>query len=135
MSWFVQLLVNKMPVPTVNLIWDMFLLDDIRSIFRAVLTAIKQVHDDCLRLERFDEVLVMMQEFIEKDFEPDMFLNSLGPRISFEEFEASRAYNRIDIIDKLKTQLDKGRVMMPDYDPRKQFIDKFFSFGGLADYY
>ena len=24
---------------------------------------------------------------------------------------------------------------MPDYDPRKQFIDKFFSFGGLADYY
>ena len=41
MSWFVQLLVNKMPVPTVNLIWDMFLLDDIRSIFRAVLTAIK----------------------------------------------------------------------------------------------
>ena len=25
--------------------------------------------------------------------------------------------------------------MMPDYDPRKQFIDKFFSFGGLADYY
>ena len=64
MSWFVQLLVNKMPVATVNLIWDMFLLDDMRSIFRAVLTAIKQVHDACLNLERFDEVLLMIQDFI-----------------------------------------------------------------------
>lgn len=81
----------------------MFLLDDIRSIFRAVLTAIKQVHDQCLNLERFDEVLIMIQEFIEKDFEPEMLLNSLGPRISYEEFDASRERNRIDIIDKLKT--------------------------------
>ena len=65
MAWFVQLLVNKMPLQTVNLVWDMFLLDDIRSIFRAILTAIKQVHDQCLNFERFDEVLIMMQEFIE----------------------------------------------------------------------
>ena len=65
MAWFVQLLVNKMPLQTVNLVWDMFLLDDIRSLFRAILTAIRQVHDQCLNLERFDEVLVMMQEFIE----------------------------------------------------------------------
>jgi len=70
-------------------------------------------------MERFDEVLVMMQEFIEKDFEPEMFLNSLGPRISYDEFDESRARNRLDIIEKLKAQLDKGRVMMPDYDPRK----------------
>ena len=25
--------------------------------------------------------------------------------------------------------------MMPSYDPRKQFIDKFFAFGGLPDYF
>jgi hypothetical protein len=25
--------------------------------------------------------------------------------------------------------------MLPRYDPRKQFIDKFFAFGGLPDYY
>lgn len=25
--------------------------------------------------------------------------------------------------------------MMPNYDPRKQFIDKFFAFGGLPDYF
>lgn len=24
---------------------------------------------------------------------------------------------------------------MPNYDPRKQFIDKFFAFGGLPDYF
>ena len=60
MSWFVQLLVNKMPQATVNLIWDMFLVDDIRSIFRSILTAFKQVQEECLRLERFDEVLLMI---------------------------------------------------------------------------
>ena len=47
MSWFVQLLVNKMPLDTVNLIWDMFLVEDIRVIFRAVLTAFARVHDQC----------------------------------------------------------------------------------------
>ena len=35
----------------------------------------------------------------------------------------------------IKAQLDKGRIMAPNYDPRKQFIDKFFSFGGMPDYY
>ena len=59
-----------------------------------------------------------------------MLLSALGPRISSEDFEASRARQRSEIIVKLKAQLDKGRVMMPDYDPRKQFIDKFFTFGG-----
>ena len=43
MPWFVQLLAGKMPSATVSLIWDMFLLDGIKSIFRAVLTAFKQV--------------------------------------------------------------------------------------------
>jgi len=50
-----------MPIQTVNLVWDMFLLDDIRAIFRAIMTAIKQVHDQCLEFDRFDEVLIMMQ--------------------------------------------------------------------------
>ena len=43
MPWFVQLLAGKMPSATVDLVWDMFLLDGIKSIFRAVLTAFKQV--------------------------------------------------------------------------------------------
>ena len=64
-----------------------------------------------------------------------MLLNSLGPRIPFEDFEACRARYRIEIIEKLKTQLDKGRSMLPSYEPRKHFIDKFFSFGGISDYY
>ena len=64
-----------------------------------------------------------------------MLLNSLGPRISHEDFEASRARQRKDIITMIKAQLDKGRVMAANYDPRRQFIDKFFSFGGLPEYY
>ena len=90
MSWFVQLLVNKMPTPTVNLVWDMFLLDDMRSIFRAILSAIKQVQDLAINMERFDEVLIMMQDFILNDFEPEMLINSLGPRIDSEEFKQMR---------------------------------------------
>lgn len=42
-QWFLQLLVNKIPTETVNLVWDMFLLEDIRSIFRAILTAFSQL--------------------------------------------------------------------------------------------
>lgn len=91
-----------MPTATVNLIWDMFLVDDIRSIFRSILTAFKQVHDECLGFERFDEVLIMIQEFIAEEFTPEMLLNSLGPRISHEDFEASRARQRKDIITMIK---------------------------------
>lgn len=36
-----------------------------------------------------------MQDFIQNDFEPEMFLNSLGPKIPFEDFEDSRKYHRI----------------------------------------
>lgn len=135
MSWFIQLLVNKMPRETVNLVWDMFLLKGIRAIFRAVLSAFKQVQDECFNFTRFDEVLLTIQGFFQNEFEPELFLNSLGPKISFDDFEESRKYHRRVILEKLKAQLDKGRAMMPSYEPRKQFIDKFFAYGGLPDYF
>ena len=36
---------------------------------------------------------------------------------------------------KLKMQLNRSREIKPSYDERKQFIDKFFSFSGLPEYY
>ena len=135
MSWFVQLLVNKMPIETVNLIWDLFLLDDIKQVFRAILTAISQLHDELLNLDRFDEILMTIQAFIADDFGPEMLINSLVPRISSEEFEALREKHRSQTLQTLKYRLDESRVRVADQDPRRQFMDKFFALGGLQHYY
>lgn len=94
MPWFVQLMVNKMPPATVSLIWDMFLIKDMRQLFRAILTAISHVHDMCLSLDRWDEVLLTIQGFIASDLTPEMLLNSLEPPIPYDVFQASRERNR-----------------------------------------
>lgn len=55
-----MLLVNKVPFETVNLIWDMFLLYDITDFFRAILTVISNMHDTCLGIDRFDEMILFI---------------------------------------------------------------------------
>lgn len=64
-----------------------------------------------------------------------MLLNSLVPRISSEDFDEIRCRHRIEVMDKLSAQLNKSRVMMPDYDSRRQFMEKFFSFQGMPEYF
>lgn len=109
LQWFVQLLVNKMPIETVNLIWDMFLLYDMTNLFRALLTAISQVHDVLLNIDRFDEVLLTLQEFIATEFTPDMLINSLVEKISVEELQESRKRHSIESLNMLQARLQRSR--------------------------
>mmetsp|Transcript_27905 Transcript_27905/g.37268 ORF Transcript_27905/g.37268 Transcript_27905/m.37268 type:complete len:91 (+) Transcript_27905:130-402(+) len=90
-----------MPIETVNLIWDMFFLYDMSNLFRALLTAISQVHDVLLNIDRFDEVLLTLQDFIATEFTPDMLINSLVDKISPEELEECRKRHRIESVSML----------------------------------
>lgn len=135
LQWFVQLLVNKMPIETVNLIWDMFLLYDMTNLFRALLTAISQVHDVLLNVDRFDEVLLTLQEFIATEFTPDMLINSLVEKISIEELQECRKRHRIESLNMLQARLQRSRQIETQYEPRKQFMDNFFSLTGMQSYY
>ena len=73
----------------------------------------------CFQCERFDEVFLYVQQYVAEEFEPDMLLNSLGPRISSEDFDEIRARHRLEVMEKLGAQLNKSRAMMPDYDSRR----------------
>ena len=135
LQWFVQLLVNKMPIETVNLIWDMFLLYDMTNLFRALLTAISQVHDVLLNIDRFDEVLLTLQEFIATEFTPDMLINSLVEKISVEELQECRKRHSIESLNMLQARLQRSRQIETQYEHRKQFMDNFFSLTGMQHYY
>ena len=104
-----------MPFETVNLILDMFLLYDMSNLFRAILTAISQVHDICLNIDRFDLVLLTIQDFMATDFTPDLLINSLVEKISPEELARSRTRHRKEIVDLINTKLTRGFEMQPTH--------------------
>ena len=135
LPWFVNLLSSKMPLETVNLIWDMFLLYDMSHFFRAILSAISQLHDICLNLNRFDEVLLTIQQFLEIDFTPEMLINSLVDKISPEELAECRKKHRADIVIQINARVQRSHEMQPTYGEQKNFMDKFFSLKGLESYY
>ena len=69
-QWLVCLFSGKLREDTVNVIWNLFLLRGISVIFRVALTILKTLEQDIFELERFDEILIMIQNFSETEFSP-----------------------------------------------------------------
>ena len=51
--------------------------------------------EDIFELERFDEILIMIQNFSETDFTPELLLKKLVPDIPEEEIRELREHNRV----------------------------------------
>lgn len=101
-QWLVCLFSGKLREDTVNTIWNLFLLRGISVIFRVALTILKTLEDDIFELERFDEILIMIQNFSETDFTPEMLLKKLVPDIPEEEIRELRELNRVQIVQDIR---------------------------------
>ena len=101
-QWLVCLFSRKLREDTVNTIWNLFLLRGISVIFRVALTILKTLEDDIFELERFDEILIMIQNFSETDFTPEMLLKKLVPDIPEEEIRELRELNRVQIVQDIR---------------------------------
>lgn len=104
-----------MPTETVNIIWDMIFLYDMSNFFRAILTAISQLHDICLNSDRFDEVLLAIQGFMATDFTPDLLINCLVEKISPEELAMCRKKHRKEIVNMMHEKLQRSHDTEPAY--------------------
>ena len=94
-QWLVCLFSGKLREDTVNTIWNLFLLRGISVIFRVALTILKTLEEDIFELERFDEILIMIQNFSETEFTPELLLKKLVPDIPEEEIRELRELNRV----------------------------------------
>ena len=101
----------------------MFLLYDMSNFFRAILTAISQVHDICLNIDRFDEVLLTIQEFMASEFTPEMLINSLVEKISQAELAECRKKHRKEILSLINLTQKRSHGMRPAYGDQKNFMD------------
>ena len=69
-QWLVCLYSGKLREDTVNKVWDLFFLQGISIIFRVALTIIKVLEEEILEVDRFDEILMLIQNFSENEFTP-----------------------------------------------------------------
>lgn len=85
--WLVQIFVNKIPLETVLVVWDLFFLKGVRVLLRVALTVFSIVEQDCLEFDRFDEVLMHIQEFVLNELDPASLLNNFAQEITRSEFK------------------------------------------------
>ena len=88
--WLVQMFVNKIPLETLLVVWDLFFLKGVRVLIRVALTVFQIVQQDCLEFDRFDLVLMHIQEFIMNELDPVSLLNNFASDISRSEFRELR---------------------------------------------
>ena len=88
--WLVQIFVGKMPLETTFAVWDLFFLKGVRVLLRAALTIFQIVQQDCLDFNSFDLVLMHIQEFVEKELDPNSLLTNFAPEIPRSEFKQMR---------------------------------------------
>ena len=85
--WLVQIFFNKIPLETVLVVWDLFFLKGVRVLLRVALTVFSIVEQDCLEFDRFDEVLMHIQEFVLNELDPASLLNNFAQEIKRSEFK------------------------------------------------
>ena len=134
-QWLVCLFSGKLREDTVNTIWNLFLLRGISIIFRVALTILKTLEEDIFELERFDEILIMIQNYSETEFTPELLLKNLVPDIPEEEIRELRDNNRVQIVQDIRKHVEQSSQKVINPNPRITFIKKFFSFSGLVDYF
>ena len=86
-------------------------------------------------MDRFDEILMLIQNFSENEFTPQMLLENFYPEISDEEIRLKREKHRVKILEDIKIHLKQSSERVVNANPRITFIKKFFSFNGFADYF
>ena len=107
-QWLVCLYSGKLREDTVNTVWDLFFLQGIGVIFRVALTIIKVLEDQIFELERFDEILMLIQNFSENEFTPEMLLSDFYPEIPDEEIRQIREKHRVKILEDIKNHLKQS---------------------------
>ena len=107
--WLVQIFVNKIPLETVLVVWDLFFLKGVRVLLRVALTVFSIVEQDCLEFDRFDEVLMHIQEFVLNELDPASLLNNFAQEITRSEFKQLREMFGREITEQLKSQLSVDR--------------------------
>ena len=134
-QWLVCLFSGKLREDTVNTVWNLFFLQGISVIFRVALTIIKVLEKDILELDRFDEILMLIQNYSENEFTAEMLLKNFFGEIQDEEIRLIREKHRVKILEDIKNHLKQSSSRVVNVNPRITFIKKFFSFNGFADYF
>lgn len=128
--------VNKIPLETVLVVWDLFFLKGVRVLLRVALTIFQIVQHDCLEFDRFDLVLMHIQEFGMNELDPASLMNNFAPEITRSEFKQMREIFGNQVTESLKSNVSADRKQFVSEECAQQnFMRNFFSFGGLTDYY
>ena len=89
-----------------------------------------------VEFERFDEVLMYIQDFVAKDLSPSVLLLEFANEIKKAEFEQLRAEYCNDVTQSLNKQIQAGRKkVLPEGLAQQNFMKSFFPYHGLNDYY
>ena len=134
--WLVQLFVNKIPLETQLVVWDLFFLKGVRVLLRVALTVFSVVQQDCLDLDRFDLVLMHIQEFIMNELDPPSLFANFSAGITRSDFKQMREEFGQQVSEQLKSQIKADRKKFVSESLAQQgFMQNFFMYGGLTDYY
>ena len=134
--WFVQIFVGKIPLETTLVVWDLFFLKGVRVLLRAALTIFQIVQQDCLEFDRFDLVIMHVQEFVMNELDPASFLSNFASEITHSEFKQLRKTFGRQVTESLKSEISADRKRFISEDQAQQnFMKNFFPYHGLTDYY
>lgn len=135
-AWFVQMFVNKMPFETVQVVWDLFFLKGVKVLIRVALTVFSILQQDCLDFDRFDHVMMHVQEFIQVELTPESLLSNFAPDIPRKDFRHYRDIYTVDIMRQIKHQIAQDRSkQVQQEEAQHNFIQNFFAYNGITDYY
>lgn len=107
--WLVQIFVNKIPLETVLVVWDLFFLKGVRVLLRVALTVFDIVQEDCLGFDRFDLVLMHIQEFIMNELDPVSMLANFAQDITRSEFKQMREVFGRQVTESLRSMINADR--------------------------
>ena len=107
-QWLVCLFSGKLREDTVNTVWNLFFLQGISIIFRVALTIIKVLEKDILELDRFDEILMLIQNYSENELTEETLLKNFFAEISDEEIRLIREKHRVKILEDIKNHLKQS---------------------------
>jgi len=134
--WLVQIFVDKIPLETLLIVWDLFFLKGVRVLLRVALTIFQIVQQDCLEFDRFDLVLMHIQEFVKNELDPGSLLMNFASEVTRSEFKQMREMFGNQVTESLKTQIsvDRKRFVSEEH-AQHNFMNNFFSYGGIKDFY
>lgn len=112
------------------------MLKGVRVLLRVALTVFQIVQQDCLDLDRFDLVLMHIQDFIMNELDPASLFANFSADITRAEFKQLREEFGQQVSEQLKSQINADRKkFVSETLAQQNFMQHFFTYGGLTDYY